>query len=180
MRDLTQQALDTIKIIILASAVVLSVQYVFADWTGPTGNPPDGNPEPPVNVGGDFQSKTGDFAAVSLQAFAIAALGTDGVPDIQIGGTANGIKVLDGGLDVAGQGIFLGGVTANDGDDDVSVYLQADSDDLGGGLPISADCDAVGEVGRLITDIDNGNFYVCHNVFPSTIEWRKIKFEDQS
>src|SRR3989338_7611759 len=159
MRDLTKQALDTIKIIIVALAFVFRVHFFCAGGGGPPAPPPDGNPEPPVNVGDDLQVKSG--------ALGVGAFTAD---NTQISGTLN----------VVGQGIFLGGVTANDGDDDVSVYLQADSDDLGGGLPISADCDAVEEVGRLITDIDNGNFYVCHNVFPSTIEWRKIKFEDQS
>ncbi|MBI3019940.1 MAG: hypothetical protein HYY60_01275 [Parcubacteria group bacterium] len=103
VNTIAQQTLDTIKIVVLAAMLVIGMQYVFASPPASATPPacPSGQPgcDAPVNVGGTDQSKIGGgFGADWLQAFSIATLNTIGGTDVQIGGTANGIKVLDGDI----------------------------------------------------------------------------------
>src|SRR3989344_5697699 len=68
VNTISRQILDTIKVTILASAVVLSMQYVFA-WSGaPASGPPNDNVDPPVNVSNNSQVKLGEFGVNKLTA----------------------------------------------------------------------------------------------------------------
>src|SRR3989344_7546550 len=179
MRDLTQQALDTIKIIILASAVVLSVQYVFADWSGPTDNPPDGNPEPPVNVSIDDQEKTGPLyvgGLISRYGILIedGGLTLGGVPKDEwptsddplwtedgagnISYTAGDVSVGAGNI-TAGQGTFTEGVTVGTQNGDIE-YLHLDNK-AGVGDPLVEDCNSLSAGGKMYFDSSIGVLYLC-------------------
>src|SRR3989344_8027165 len=180
MRDLTQQALDTIKIIILASAVVLSVQYVFADWSGPTDNPPDGNPEPPVNVSIDDQEKTGPLYVGGLIS-RYGILIEDG--ELCLGGeckdawpasldplwdgpdtsgnisyTAGDVSV-GGGSITAGQGAFTGGVLVGDSTDSVETFLKVDAKNIVG-KPSAEQCDETADLGNMFLRPKNDSTYL--------------------
>ncbi len=94
--------------------LVIGMQYVFASPPASATPPacPSGQPgcDAPVNVGGTDQSKIGGgFGADWLQAFSIATLNTIGGTDVQIGGTANGIKVLDGDIATSNGDISAAG-----------------------------------------------------------------------
>ena len=80
MKTLKTQLLNTLKIIILASIVVLGVQYVSATtWVAPTGNPPTNNTPAPINGGGTAQEKTGGLIVGSGSGVSLGLLVKNGL-----------------------------------------------------------------------------------------------------
>ena len=65
MNTFTRELWQSAKVLILALILSLGVSYAFA-WTGPTASAPNNNTPAPVNVGGTFQSKSGDLWANSM------------------------------------------------------------------------------------------------------------------
>ena len=107
MSFLSKQFLDTAKTIVLATILVLGVQYVFA-WQGPpAGAPPDncvsGQPgcDPPVNVGGTYQAKIGNgIGADWFGAFSMKVIDDSAHEDILLVADV-GITVSDGDITVS-------------------------------------------------------------------------------
>jgi len=57
------QKIKTIAFFFSVVLVSLGAAYAVAVWTGPSATPPDGNPEPPINVSLNPQVKTGRVSA---------------------------------------------------------------------------------------------------------------------
>jgi len=57
------QKIKTIAFFFSVVLVSLGAAYGLAVWTGPSGTPPTGNPEPPINVSLNPQVKTGRVSA---------------------------------------------------------------------------------------------------------------------
>ncbi len=196
MSELYKQFLDAMKIVFLAAILVVGVNYVFAEWSGPSASPPNGNPGAPVNVGSELQVKSGPLGVRAFNADNTAISGTLNVSgrgaftadldvlngtvsarDVTAAGALTGGSLNVGaGAVTGGQGTFSGGVIANDGDVNTAVYLQTDLSDSSGATP-TVGCSAQSDRGRLIIDHDNGNFYVCTGVSGGTPRWRKITLE---
>lgn len=65
MREDFEKFLSKIGIVLVTLTVALSVNYIYAAWTGPSANPPGSNAPAPINVGGD-QVKSGGLWAGSF------------------------------------------------------------------------------------------------------------------
>ena len=64
-----QKTFTKFLILTIAFTFALSVNYLFAAWTGPTQNPPSGNTETPVHVGTTDQVKDGGLSLNGLSVF---------------------------------------------------------------------------------------------------------------
>ncbi|MCC7331043.1 MAG: hypothetical protein IT232_00400 [Flavobacteriales bacterium] len=67
--------IDSTKIIILSTIVVLGASYIYA-WTGPSNSAPNGNTPAPLNIGSGYQIKSGTLALTGLQADGLTAAAT--------------------------------------------------------------------------------------------------------
>ena len=202
MNTISRQILDTLKVIILASAVVLSMQYVFA-WTGaPASGPPNDNVDPPVNVSNNSQVKLGEFGVNKLTAGYVESIATGFTntfagPISAAAGTFSGAlsgaslsagsgAISGGSLNVGtgavmgGQGTFTGGVTVGTSNGTFE-YLQLDNKSSFGGFE-SADCDARSEGGRMYYDSSIGLLYLCVQERANTTEngWKPVSVEYES
>lgn len=93
---------EFIKVIIIA-AIAVPVVIIAATWTGPSGSPPGGNADAPINVGPATQVKYGNLAVNVFRSFYDAYLATDS-GNVGIGTMSPGAK-----LEVAGQMKITGG-----------------------------------------------------------------------
>lgn len=57
--------IQLIKIVVLSIVLSLGLSYVYA-WTAPTGTPPAGNADAPINTSGSDQTKTGILRVTDL------------------------------------------------------------------------------------------------------------------
>lgn len=80
------------KIILLSLILGLGISYTFAQWSGPSGNPPNNNTPPPVNVGSVSQTKDGSFWANFVGS--LTGLFVNG--NVEVGGL---IKIIGGSPD---------------------------------------------------------------------------------
>ncbi|MEK7567460.1 MAG: hypothetical protein AAB513_00880 [Patescibacteria group bacterium] len=109
MKDLISKFSQTLKIVFLATLLSFSFSYVFAQWTGPSGNPPTNNTEEPVNIGIGDQVKTGGLLEV-FNFWINSALGVTGGAifgdSVGIGTTTPSQTLSVGGMIYSGTGGF--------------------------------------------------------------------------
>ena len=86
-----KKTLDIAKIIILGGVVALSMNYLYAAWTPPTGNPGTANAAAPINTSSVTQTKTGGLIVEGFRSNLLTIL-------------AGGLQILDGGQ---GEGKIL-------------------------------------------------------------------------
>lgn len=190
MSDLTNQILDTAKIVILAALLVVGIQYVFA-WSGPPAGAtppacPSGQPgcDAPVNVSNNLQVKLGDLGVRSFTADNTQINGTLNVLSAitATAGTFSG-AITGGSLNVgagavtAGQGTFAGGVTVGTSDGTFE-YLQLDNKSSLGGFQ-EEDCNVKPEGGRMFYDSSIGILYLCVQGRTTVAEngWKPVSVE---
>lgn len=66
MKSIKRDALQTLKVVILALTLTVGVNYIFAvDWTPPTATPPGGNTSAPLNVTNAGQIKWGGLTVAA-------------------------------------------------------------------------------------------------------------------
>ncbi len=87
-----KQALQTVKIVTLATVLSFGLSYVYA-WTAPNATPPNGNTSAPVNVGTTDQIKNSGLSVNAFTAFGNAYFG---------GNVGIGAVALTSKLEVAG------------------------------------------------------------------------------
>ncbi len=56
-----------IGLLAVALTVALAANLTYAQWVDPDGMPPANNPEPPINISGDYQAKLGDLGAIRMR-----------------------------------------------------------------------------------------------------------------
>lgn len=173
MRDLTHQTTDTIKIIILAVAVVLSVNYVFAaPWSGPTQAPTGGNVDLPVNVGSSPQIKQGALEVDGFHAYGGMFDGTLSVTgQSTFGNISAAAGMFSGAITGGSLNIGSGLITAGDGatsalsvgtsNNSTRTYLKIDAESTGGVKPPAADCADETDYGKMMFAFDQSYIYVC-------------------
>ena len=62
------KSLNTTLVLAIILVGLLAYNFMTADWTPPTANPPANNVAAPINVGATYQAKTGDLGAVRMRA----------------------------------------------------------------------------------------------------------------
>ena len=93
----------TLKLVIFLAVVVLGlgVNYIFADWQGPLGDPPTGSIDVPVNTGPNEQTKTGILRSGGLHS--LSSLRVDG----RVGINNLNYAAIQLGDDEAGKGMHI-------------------------------------------------------------------------
>jgi len=87
---MSQKSKTFLKSFLAIALFAIAVQS-FAIWQPPTSTAPAGNPEPPINVGGTAQTKSGNLAVTGLRVFTSSIF--DGTLQIKTGSPGVG-KVL--------------------------------------------------------------------------------------
>ncbi len=178
MKDLARQFIDTAKIVILATILVIGVQYAFAEWSGPGASPPNGNPDAPVNVGRDDQIKQGGLSVDGFRAYggdfggnlSVAGQGAFGASlNVNETVSAQAISasgaITGGSLNVgagsvtAGHGTFTGGVNIGDNADAIETFLKVDAKNIFG-KPSASECNEPADLGKMFLRPKNDSTYL--------------------
>ena len=69
---ITVQLRQIVPLVVLFFAI-LAVNHIYAAWTAPTANPPNGTTDVPVNIGDSLQTKTGALVAAELGALTVTS-----------------------------------------------------------------------------------------------------------
>ena len=94
------KSLNTTLVLSIILVGLLAYNFMTADWTAPTGNPPANNVDAPINVGATYQAKTGDLGAVKMRAGAYCdALGENCLSNPS-GGGGNQTELLSQPIDM--------------------------------------------------------------------------------
>lgn len=99
--------------------------YIFADWTEPTADPPDGNVDAPINVGDETQSKGGSLTLNTSDGFSNALTISNGNLDFNHGESIEMRFQNSSGAPNACTGQFLGQVYYDTSIDEICVCMIA-------------------------------------------------------
>lgn len=92
------KSLNTTLVFSIILIGLLAYNFMTADWTPPTANPPANNVAAPINVGATYQAKSGDLGAVRMRAGAYCdASGNNCLSNLS-GGGGNQTELLSRSL----------------------------------------------------------------------------------
>jgi hypothetical protein len=140
-----QKHITKFLILTIILTAALSVNYLFAAWTGPTQAPPGGNTSTPVHVGSTNQVKDGGLSLDALSVFG----GGYFQGDVGVGVVTPKQKLdIEGGIEVGNTTTETAGTIRWTGVDfegyDGSAWVSLTGEEVVVPPLASADCDAAG------------------------------------
>jgi hypothetical protein len=148
LKNLKKSTLQAVKVVILALVLSVGAQFALAAWTAPTSAAPAGNVEAPVNTGVANQIKAGGLGVGNF---------------------------------VADAGAILGNFIIGTQNNQTPEYLKIDAEqsfDGSGTTPLDSDCAAAADYGRMITNYNNRDLYICMSSVSAGPRWHRIHAEE--